>query len=89
MSKTKINNFSQMKMNMEQDIPDDINEFELITPSQTIISRNNSFDNINVQVSTMLLPVDRRNKYIQNGWVPFTKVEDTPKIEENRLIQPV
>ena len=33
MSKTKINNFSQMKMNMEQDIPDDINEFELITPS--------------------------------------------------------
>ena len=83
MSKTKINDFNQMKMNMEQDVPDDINEFELITPSQTIISRNNSFDNAKVQVSTMLLPVDRRNKYIK---LDFIKAEETPKIEENRLI---
>ena len=86
MSKTKINDFNQMKMNTEQDVPDDINEFELITPSQTIISRNNSFDNAKVQVSTMLLPVDRRNKYIK---LDFIKAEDTPKIEENRLIQPI
>ena len=83
MSKTKINDFNQMKMSTEQDVPDDINEFELITPSQTIISRNNSFDNAKVQVSTMLLPVDRRNKYIK---LDFIKAEDTPKIEENRLI---
>jgi hypothetical protein len=54
-------------MDSEQDIPDDINENDLVTPAETVISRNNSFDDVvRGRVHSIMLSSGRRDKYISN-----------------------
>jgi len=72
-----------MKQESVQDEPEDIDEIDLITPSQTLGSRNNSIDDISrAKTSNMILSCERRLKYMGSNW---SRLGVTPSVSAKPL----